>query len=115
MIFSSSELYVIKLGDDVPFSKSDKINLDTMRVVRYRQWCNNRWNSFRFSMTKLVDDNTPPTKIIPCEMPFSLWWILSALNEAIVRTVASPESYGLSNAQHWRYSFGGNISYVICL
>ncbi|PHT48695.1 hypothetical protein CQW23_12903 [Capsicum baccatum] len=92
-------------------AQSDKINLDTMRVVGYRQWSNNRWNSFRFSMTKLVDDYTPPTKIIPCEMPFSLWWILLALNKAIVRTVSSLESYGLSNAQHWRIC----ITEKICL
>ncbi|PHT38014.1 hypothetical protein CQW23_21587 [Capsicum baccatum] len=63
-----------------------KINLDIKRVVENHQWCDKLWNA------------TPPTKIIPCEMPFSCQWIVSTLNKAIGRTVSSLESYDLFNA-----------------
>ncbi|XP_070043693.1 LOW QUALITY PROTEIN: valine--tRNA ligase, mitochondrial 1-like [Nicotiana tomentosiformis] len=85
--------------------QSDKINLDIQRVVGYREWCNKLWNAIRFAMSKLGEDYTPPTKIVPCEMPFSCQWILSALNKAIAKTVSSLESYDFSDAATAVYSF----------
>ncbi|XP_015087822.1 valine--tRNA ligase, mitochondrial 1 [Solanum pennellii] len=86
-------------------AQSDKINLDIQRVVGYRQWCNKLWNAIRFAMSKLGEDYTPPTKIVPHEMPFSCQWILSALNKAIARTVSSLESYDFSDAATAVYSW----------
>ncbi|PPD72092.1 hypothetical protein GOBAR_DD31016 [Gossypium barbadense] len=67
-------------------AQSDKINLDILRVVGYRQWCNKLWNAVRFAMSKLPDDYTPPSTINPETMPFSCRWILSVLNKAISKT-----------------------------
>ncbi|XP_016463818.1 valine--tRNA ligase, mitochondrial 1 [Nicotiana tabacum] len=86
-------------------AQSDKINLDIQRVVGYRQWCNKLWNAIRFAMSKLGEDYTPPTKIVPHEMPFSCQWILSALNKAIAKTVLSLESYDFSDAATAVYSW----------
>ncbi|KAL0336887.1 UNVERIFIED_CONTAM: Valine--tRNA ligase, mitochondrial 1 [Sesamum calycinum] len=79
-------------------AQSDKINLDIQRVVGYRQWCNKLWNAIRFAMTKLGDDYSPPAEIVPAAMPFSCQWILSVLNKAISKTVASLDAYEFSDA-----------------
>lgn len=89
-------------------AQSDKINLDILRVVGYRQWCNKLWNATRFAMSKLGDDYTPPSDIVPNVMPFSCQWILSVLNKAISRTVLSLDAYEFSDAttavhQWWQY------------
>ncbi|KAG6412055.1 hypothetical protein SASPL_124718 [Salvia splendens] len=86
-------------------AQSDKINLDIQRVVGYREWCNKLWNAIRFAMTKLGDDYTPPIEIDPASMPFSCKWILSVLNKAISKTVASLESYEFSDAATAVYSW----------
>ncbi|XP_057805457.1 valine--tRNA ligase, mitochondrial 1 [Salvia miltiorrhiza] len=86
-------------------AQSDKINLDIQRVVGYRQWCNKLWNAIRFAMTKLGDDYTPPTEIDPASMPFSCKWILSVLNKAISKTVASLDSFEFSDAATAVYSW----------
>ncbi|GFQ01299.1 valine--tRNA ligase [Phtheirospermum japonicum] len=89
-------------------AQSDKINLDIQRVVGYRQWCNKLWNAVRFAMTKLGDDDyTPPlsSEIDPAGMPFSCQWILSVLNKAISKTVASLDSYEFSDAATAVYSW----------
>ncbi|KAL2514378.1 Valine--tRNA ligase [Forsythia ovata] len=86
-------------------AQSDKINLDIQRVVGYRQWCNKLWNAIRFAMSKLGDDYTPPTKIVPNVMPFGCKWILSVLNKAISKTVLSLESYEFSDAATAVYSW----------
>ncbi|MCD7461038.1 Valine--tRNA ligase, mitochondrial 1, partial [Datura stramonium] len=86
-------------------AQSDKINLDIQRVVGYRQWCNKLWNAIRFAMGKLGEEYTPPTKIVPHEMPFSCQWILLALNKAIAKTVSSLESYDFSEAATAVYSW----------
>ncbi|VFQ92059.1 unnamed protein product [Cuscuta campestris] len=86
-------------------AQSDKIYLDILRVVGYRQWCNKLWNAIRFAMSKLGDDYTPPSDIVPNVMPFSCQWILSVLNKAISKTVSSLEAYEFSDAttavHHW--------------
>ncbi|XP_016704747.2 valine--tRNA ligase, mitochondrial 1 [Gossypium hirsutum] len=91
-------------------AQSDKINLDILRVVGYRQWCNKLWNAVRFAMSKLPDDYTPPSTINPETMPFSCRWILSVLNKAISKTVLSLNSYEFSDAttsvySWWQYQF----------
>ncbi|PSS33118.1 Valine--tRNA ligase, partial [Actinidia chinensis var. chinensis] len=86
-------------------AQSDKINLDIQRVVGYRQWCNKLWNAVRFAMSKLGDDYTPPTSIVPDVMPFSCRWILSVLNKSISKTVSSLDSYEFSAAASAVYSW----------
>ncbi|GAA0142995.1 aminoacyl-tRNA synthetase [Lithospermum erythrorhizon] len=86
-------------------AQSDKINLDILRVVGYRQWCNKLWNAIRFAMSKLGDDFIPSTNIVSNEMPLSCQWILSVLNKAISKTVDSLELYEFADAttaiHHW--------------
>ncbi|XP_041997579.1 valine--tRNA ligase, mitochondrial 1-like isoform X1 [Salvia splendens] len=86
-------------------AQSDKINLDIQRVEGYREWCNKLWNATRFAMTKLGDDYTPPIEIDPASIPFSCKWILSVLNKAISKTVASLESFEFSDAATAVYSW----------
>ncbi|CAL5371727.1 unnamed protein product [Camellia sinensis] len=85
--------------------KSDKINLDIQRVVGYRQWCNKLWNAVRFAMSKLGDNYTPPTNVVPDIMPFNCQWILSVLNKAISKTVTSLNSYEFSDVATAVYSW----------
>ncbi|KAG7982619.1 hypothetical protein I3843_04G062200 [Carya illinoinensis] len=86
-------------------AQSDRINLDILRVVGYRQWCNKLWNAVRFAMSRLGDDYVPPTNVKPNVLPFSCQWILSVLNKAISKTVASLESYEFSDASSTVYSW----------
>ncbi|MBA0645042.1 hypothetical protein Goklo_013180, partial [Gossypium klotzschianum] len=115
-------------------AQSDKINLDILRVVGYRQWCNKLWNAVRFAMSKLPDDYAPPSTIHletygtlhlealsffgsfqpllgqRISQPFSCRWILSVLNKAISKTVLSLNSYEFSDAatsvySWWQYQF----------
>lgn len=92
------------------FFQSDKINLDILRVVGYRQWCNKLWNAVRFAMSKLREDSVPPETLALETMPFSCKWILSVLNRAISKTVSSLNSYEFSDAttavySWWQYQF----------
>ncbi|XP_010554365.1 PREDICTED: valine--tRNA ligase, mitochondrial 1 [Tarenaya hassleriana] len=91
-------------------AQSDKINLDILRVVGYRQWCNKLWNAVRFAMMKLGEGYTPPLNLNPEAMPFSCKWILSVLNKAISKTVESLNAYEFSDAANtvyawWQYQF----------
>ncbi|KAL7183872.1 hypothetical protein ACSBR2_026113 [Camellia fascicularis] len=86
-------------------AQSDKINLDIQRVVGYRQWCNKLWNAVRFAMSKLGDNYTPPTNVVPDIMPFNCQWILSVLNKAISKTVTSLDLYEFSDAATAVYSW----------
>ncbi|CAN6453689.1 unnamed protein product [Victoria cruziana] len=86
-------------------AQSDKINLDILRVVGYRQWCNKLWNAVRFAMSKLSDDYTAPEKLSVHALPFSCKWILSVLNKAIAKTVTSLELYDFSSATTAVYSW----------
>ncbi|VVA98452.1 unnamed protein product [Arabis nemorensis] len=93
-------------------AQSDKINMDVLRVVGYRQWCNKLWNADRFAMMKLGDDYTPPPlhTLSPEIMPLSCQWILSVLNKAVSKTVDSLNAFELSDAANtvyswWQYQF----------
>ncbi|CAL5328132.1 unnamed protein product [Camellia sinensis] len=95
----------VAAGYALPRDKSNKINLDIQRVVGYRQWCNKLWNAVRFAMSKLGDNYTPPTNVVPDIMPFNCQWILSVLNKAISKTVTSLDSYEFSDAATVVYSW----------
>ncbi|XP_010527840.1 PREDICTED: valine--tRNA ligase, mitochondrial 1-like [Tarenaya hassleriana] len=91
-------------------AQSDKINLDILRVVGYRQWCNKLWNAVRFAMMKLGEGYTPLPTQNPETMPFSCKWILSVLNKAVTKTVESLNAYEFSDAANtvyawWQYQF----------
>ncbi|XP_074583201.1 valine--tRNA ligase, mitochondrial 1 [Curcuma longa] len=86
-------------------AQSDKINLDVLRVIGYRQWCNKLWNAIRFAMMKLGDDYVPPQKLDVKSMPPVCQWILSVLNNAVARTITSFESYKFSDATTAVYSW----------
>ncbi|KAG2537114.1 hypothetical protein PVAP13_9NG250300 [Panicum virgatum] len=95
----------MQLGGDVPFQKSDKINLDIKRVHGYRQWCNKLWNAIRFAMNKLGDQYVPPATIAVCSLPPVCKWILSVLNKAVGKTKFSLEAYKFSEATSSIYSW----------
>ncbi|URE01864.1 Anticodon-binding domain of tRNA, partial [Musa troglodytarum] len=86
-------------------AQSDKINLDVLRVVGYRQWCNKLWNAIRFAMTKLGDNYAPPKMLVVESMPSICQWILSVLNKAVAKTISSFESYKFSEATTAVYSW----------
>ncbi|KAM7250274.1 hypothetical protein ACFE04_022157 [Oxalis oulophora] len=91
-------------------AQSDKINLDILRVVGYRQWCNKLWNAVRFAMSKLEDDYTAPSSLPVQSLPFSCKWILAVLNDAISQTVSKLDLSDFSGAAYtvydwWQYKF----------
>ncbi|CAN6984997.1 unnamed protein product [Brassica oleracea var. botrytis] len=91
-------------------AQSEKINLDILRVVGYRQWCNKLWNAVRFALIRLGDGYAPTIVLSPETMPFSCQWILSELNKTISKTVESLDAFDLSEAANtvyawWQYQF----------
>ncbi|XP_048593948.1 valine--tRNA ligase, mitochondrial 1-like [Brassica napus] len=91
-------------------AQSEKINLDILRVVGYRQWCNKLWNAVRFALIRLGDGYAPTMVLSPETMPFSCQWILSELNKTISKTVESLDAFDLSEAANtvyawWQYQF----------
>ncbi|XP_071948328.1 valine--tRNA ligase-like [Antedon mediterranea] len=60
------------------------INLDVMRVLGYRHFCNKMWNATRFATITLGDNFKPKAKFELCglEGPMDLW-ILSRLSNAV--------------------------------
>ncbi|XP_020258014.1 valine--tRNA ligase, mitochondrial 1-like [Asparagus officinalis] len=86
-------------------AQSDKINLDVLRVVGYRQWCNKLWNAIRFAMSKLGDNYAPPAAVAVDQMPSICKWILSSLNKAVAKTVSSLEAYKFSDASTAVYAW----------
>ncbi|KAG0496383.1 hypothetical protein HPP92_001074 [Vanilla planifolia] len=77
-------------------AQSDKINLDVLRVVGYRQWCNKLWNAIRFAMSKFGDNYSPSVNYDVDKMPSICKWILSVLNKAIDKT-----GYFMDMFRHW--------------
>ncbi|OWM81116.1 hypothetical protein CDL15_Pgr007147 [Punica granatum] len=94
-------------------TKSEKINLDISRVVGYRRWCDKARSAVRFARSKLGGDYIPPEILALETMPFGCEWILSLLNRAIVKTVASLNSYEFSDATKAVYSWWQQLSEVI--
>ncbi|XP_031377509.1 valine--tRNA ligase, mitochondrial 1-like [Punica granatum] len=93
--------------------QSEKINLDISRVVGYRRWCDKARSAVRFARSKLGGEYIPPEILALETMPFGCEWILSLLNRAIVKTVASLNSYEFSDATKAVYSWWQQLSEVI--
>ncbi|CAN6816346.1 unnamed protein product [Brassica oleracea] len=85
-------------------AQSEKINLDILRVVGYRQWCNKLWNAVRFALIRLGDGYAPTMVLSPETMPFSCQWILSELNKTISKTVESLDAFDLSEATNTNWT-----------
>ena len=85
------------------------INLDVLRVVSYRHWCNKLWNATKFAMMNLDDGYVPPTDINTSfdvqNLPHASKWILSRLNNACAVTNTSMEAYDFNNATNAVYAF----------
>ncbi|KAK8936168.1 Valine--tRNA ligase [Platanthera zijinensis] len=86
-------------------AQSDRINLDVLRVVGYRQWCNKLWNAIRFAMSKLGDNYSPSANVMVDKMPSICKWILSVLNKSIDKTKSSLEAYKFAEASTAVYSW----------
>ncbi|CAF2108849.1 unnamed protein product, partial [Brassica napus] len=83
-------------------AQSDKINLDILRVVGYRQWCNKLWNAVRFALIRLGDGYSPPVAVSPETMPFSCQWIQQGhIEDAIKPYFVNPAlASDRAHAQH---------------
>ena len=71
----------------------------------YRQQFHKLWNVVRFAMTKFGDDYVPPTNVNPDDLSFTYQWLLSVLNKAIFKTIATFESYKFSFVVSTMYSW----------
>lgn len=91
------------------------INLDILRVVGYKQFCNKIWNAFRFATNYLQD--FIPLVGMGRQILHSLdvskrdRFILSRLNAATVEVNKAMESYTFANATTALYSF---LLYDLC-
>ena len=71
-----------------PGAQGRDINLDVLRVVGYRHWCNKMWNAIRFAMMNLGEGYAPPETPLASEgLPPASRWALSRLNHAVKTTV----------------------------
>ncbi|KAH9548136.1 hypothetical protein CY35_11G073900 [Sphagnum magellanicum] len=74
------------------------INLDILRVVGYRQWCNKLWNVIRFAMMYLGTSFEPSLTLDVVSLPLSCKWILSVLNKTVDRTIKGLENFEFSES-----------------
>ncbi|CAK9197057.1 unnamed protein product, partial [Sphagnum troendelagicum] len=74
------------------------INLDILRVVGYRQWCNKLWNVIRFAMMYLGTSFEPSLTLDVASLPLSCKWILSVLNKTVDRTIKGLENFEFSES-----------------
>ncbi|KAJ5076808.1 valine--tRNA ligase 1 [Anaeramoeba ignava] len=85
------------------------VNLDINRIVGYRMFCNKIWNAVKFTLNFLGDsfELNPESMQNPFQKGESMidLWILSRLNEAIIKTNESFEEYKLSKVTDFLYSF----------
>ncbi len=84
------------------------INLDVLRVVGYRHWCNKMWNAIRFAMMNLGEGYAPPETPLTCgdaRLPPASRWALSRFNHAAKVTVEAMEVYGFNDATTAVYAF----------
>mmetsp|Transcript_21894 Transcript_21894/g.70740 ORF Transcript_21894/g.70740 Transcript_21894/m.70740 type:complete len:1233 (+) Transcript_21894:79-3777(+) len=74
------------------------VNLDILRVVGYRHWCNKLWNAIRFAMINLGPGFVPDREVNFAALPLQCRWILTRLSAACATANAELERYGLSPA-----------------
>eukprot|EP00271_Cylindrocystis_brebissonii_P006439 TRINITY_DN19235_c0_g2_i1.p1 TRINITY_DN19235_c0_g2~~TRINITY_DN19235_c0_g2_i1.p1 ORF type:complete len:1187 (-),score=295.38 TRINITY_DN19235_c0_g2_i1:219-3779(-) len=79
-------------------AQSISVNLDILRVVGYRQWCNKLWNATRFALMNLGSSFSPEGLPPVSSLPFASRWILSTFSSAVNRTVRALEAYDLAEA-----------------
>ena len=98
------------------------INLDVLRVVAYRHWCNKLWNATKFAMMNLGDDYVPPSDINSSfdlqSIPHASKWILSRLNNVCETTNIAMEAYDFCTATtavyaFWQYDLCDNFIEII--
>ncbi len=91
------------------------VNLDILRVVGYRQFCNKMWNAVRFALTYVADFTpTPQTaRSIPAMEGVSRrdLYILHRLNETIADANTNFKAYLFGNVTTVLYSF---FMYDVC-
>lgn len=82
------------------------INLNILRIIAYRKFCNKIWNSFKFSMDKFVFIKKFDISIInPLKESFLNSWILGKLNKAITLINHHYDKYTLGEATNAFYNF----------
>ena len=85
------------------------INLDVLRVVSYRHWCNKLWNATKFAMMNLGDEYVPPADFNATfdvqSLPLAAKWVLSRLNATCASTNAGMEVYDFNTATNSVYAF----------
>ena len=81
------------------------INLDILRVVGYRHWCNKLWNAVRFAMLNLGGGFAPAADFSPAGAPLGGRWVLSRASAAAAATNAAMEKYDFSAATTAVYAF----------
>jgi len=84
------------------------INLDVLRVVGYRHWCNKMWNAVRFAMMNLGEGyEPPPSALTGAEAGLSdeCRWALSRLDHAAGATNDAMEKYDFNVATTSVYAF----------
>ena len=84
------------------------INLDVLRVVGYRHWCNKMWNAVRFAMMNLGEGYAPPETPL-CQtapgLPPASRWALSRLDKATAAVNAAMEAYDFNASTTGVYAF----------
>jgi len=87
------------------------INLDVNRVAAYRNFCNKLWNATRFAILNLgesfrYDEKGLDAVLLHQGNEYIIdKWILSRLNDAVVRTNEAFEEYRFADAVQTTYSF----------
>lgn len=84
------------------------INLDVLRVVGYRHWCNKMWNAVRFAMMNLGDGYAAPEVAMTQESPdltAASKWALSRMDKAVAMVNDSLETYDFNGSTTGVYHF----------
>ena len=84
------------------------INLDVLRVVGYRHWCNKMFNAVRFAMMNLGEGYEPPAAALTGAEPnldSASKWALSRLNHAAKTINEAMEAYDFNAATTGVYAF----------
>lgn len=110
----------LRLGLLAYTTQGRDINLDILRVVSYRQFCNKLWNAARFALGTIPADFKRPAPDAPLVEPknFATRWILSRLNtcvEAMDKSFTSYEFGAGVSAIHsfWLYDLCDNFLEMI--